>query len=146
MIAARTGRHRGHSLNDRPNADTRLLLSNSMADLAESISKSVSAYTCARADAADHAMRAGALLCEAKEQCPHGQWLSFLTRAGIADRGAQRWMRLVHEHGVRHEPRHLLPIWMLSVLHDGERGRYDHYGEKPIPVAEAMQFIAAVGS
>lgn len=37
----------------------------------------------------------GKCLVEAKEICPHGEWESFLTKAGISPRTAQRCMRIV---------------------------------------------------
>ena len=47
----------------------------------------------ARASLAE-ALKCGADLCEAKATAPHGTWLSFLKRAGIPERQAQRLMKL----------------------------------------------------
>jgi hypothetical protein len=44
--------------------------------------------------AAEKALQAGAALLEAKRLLPHGQWGTWLARAGINDRTAQRYMRL----------------------------------------------------
>ena len=45
-------------------------------------------------DSIKRAMDAGAALVEAKALAGHGGWLPFLERAGIAERTAQRYMRL----------------------------------------------------
>lgn len=72
--------------------DTRL--TNSLTALADDVRRVGEAGDQAERDAIEHAMTAGRLLCEAKEQCGHGSWLPFLERAGIAERKAQRLMKL----------------------------------------------------
>lgn len=69
-------------------------LTNSLTAIAEDLRRAKDACEQAERDAIDHAMNAGRMLCEAKEQCPHGQWLPFLKRADVSERKAQRWMRL----------------------------------------------------
>lgn len=69
-------------------------LSNSLTALADDLRTVAGAYEQAERDVVEHAMSAGRMLVEAKEACPHGTWLPFLQRAGLAERTAQRWMKL----------------------------------------------------
>lgn len=69
-------------------------LSNSLTAIADDVRRTNHAAEQAERDAIAHALEAGRLLCEAKEQCPHGQWLPFLERAGVPERKAQRLMKL----------------------------------------------------
>ena len=75
-------------------------LSNLLTDLAESVRVEVEASNAAARCAAEHAVAAGAKLCEAKAECRYGEWLPFLARAGLSERNAQRWMQL-HRAGVK---------------------------------------------
>jgi hypothetical protein len=69
-------------------------LTNSLADLAERIREATEVVVAAERTAADKALEAGRLLCQAKQECRHGEWLPFLQRAGVAERQAQRLMQL----------------------------------------------------
>lgn len=69
-------------------------LSNSLTAIADDLRRANDAAEQAERDAVTHALEAGRLLCEAKEQCGHGHWLPFLTRAGVPERKAQRLMKL----------------------------------------------------
>lgn len=75
-------------------------LSNRLTALAEDVKTEVDALGLAERSAAEHALNAGRLLCEAKEACRHGEWLPFLKRAGVPERNAQRWMQL-HRGGLK---------------------------------------------
>ena len=68
--------------------------SNSLADLAARIRTEHEAVSTALAESVQHAMAAGALLIEAKEQIPHGGWLPWLRdHCAISERTAQLYMR-----------------------------------------------------
>lgn len=69
-------------------------LSNAMADRAERVKSEWQAHLVAEESAVAHALAAGALLCEAREEVPHGGWAAFLERAGIHERQARRLMQL----------------------------------------------------
>lgn len=69
-------------------------LSNSLADLAERVRIANEAVIVAQRTTAEKAVEAGRLLCQAKEECPHGDWAPFLERAGIRDRQARRLMQI----------------------------------------------------
>lgn len=69
-------------------------LSNSLADLAERVREAQAEIRSAEETAAARALEAGRLLCHAKGECQHGEWLPFLGRAGMAERQAQRLMQL----------------------------------------------------
>lgn len=69
-------------------------LSNSLADLAERIKDTHSAFVAAQRMTADKAIETGQLLCEAKELCRHGEWLPLLARSGIGERWARRLMQI----------------------------------------------------
>lgn len=77
-----------------------LPLSNRLTALAEDVKTEVDAIALAERSAAEHALNAGQLLCEAKEACRHGEWLPFLKRASVPERSAQRWMQL-HRSGLK---------------------------------------------
>lgn len=70
------------------------LLANTLADLAERIRVVSASADEAHKAAIERMLEAGHLLLEAKEACPHGQWLPFLERAGIHERKARRYMQL----------------------------------------------------
>jgi len=69
-------------------------LSNSLADLAERVREAQAEIASAEVAAAARALDAGGLLCRAREECRHGEWLPFLARAGVQERQAQRLMQL----------------------------------------------------
>ncbi|PSJ55793.1 hypothetical protein [Pseudaminobacter soli (ex Li et al. 2025)] len=69
-------------------------LSNSLADLAERIKETTATLAAAERTTIEAAYDAGLLLCQAKEQCAHGEWLPFLDRAGLKARQAQRLMQI----------------------------------------------------
>lgn len=69
-------------------------LTNSLTAIADDLRRVKDACEQAERDAVTHALNAGRMLCEAKEQCGHGHWLPFLKRAGLSERTAQRWMKL----------------------------------------------------
>ena len=69
-------------------------LTNSLTAIADDLRRESEACDKAERAAIGHAMTAGRMLCEAKEECEHGQWLPFLKRAGMSERKAQRWMKL----------------------------------------------------
>lgn len=72
-----------------------IILSNSLADLAERV-RAVNAEGRKAAETViERALEAGRLLIEAKQQCRHGEWLPFLKRAEIPERSAQAYMKLV---------------------------------------------------
>ena len=48
----------------------------------------------ARPIVGERALDGGAMLIEAKALCERGEWLPFLKSAGVAERTAQRWMKL----------------------------------------------------
>ncbi len=73
---------------------TKVVLSNTLADLAERVKKSVAAQERAEATAVDEALAAGAMLLDARSQATHGSWLPFLERAGLRERHAQKLMQL----------------------------------------------------
>ena len=71
-----------------------LAASNSLPDLAARIRIEHRAASDKLSEALAHAMAAGDLLIEAKEQIPHGGWLPWLaTNVEISDRTAQLYMR-----------------------------------------------------
>ncbi len=69
-------------------------LSNWQCARADAIGEHVERYRAGTLAAAEAALAAGAMLAEARAECPHGTWLPFLARAGLAERTAQNWMRL----------------------------------------------------
>src|SRR5262249_5037345 len=73
---------------------TKIEASNSLADLAARIKAEHEAVSTALKDSVRHAIRAGNLLVEAKEQLKHGQWLPWLRdHCTISERTAQLYMR-----------------------------------------------------
>ena len=73
---------------------TKIEGSNSLADLAARIVAEHQAVSTALKDSVQHAITAGALLLEAKEQLKHGQWLPWLRdHCTISERTAQLYMR-----------------------------------------------------
>lgn len=69
-------------------------LSNYLTDLADRVKSADRAAADAARVTIEQSLEAGRLLLQAKAQCPHGQWLPFLERAGLGAQRAQRWMRL----------------------------------------------------
>lgn len=69
-------------------------LSNRLADMAESIRKTLDASKNAERTSIRQALTAGHQLAAAKAHCHHGKWLAFLDRAGLHERKAQRLMQL----------------------------------------------------
>ena len=66
-----------------------------LSTLAEMISTEIAAAGAHLQRGFEHAVRAGALLIEAKKQVPHGQWLPWLEEnCGVAERTAQTYMRV----------------------------------------------------
>jgi hypothetical protein len=69
--------------------------SNSLTDLAARIKAEHQATSDALKDSVQHAIKAGELLLEAKEQLKHGQWLPWLSEhCEISERSAQLYMRV----------------------------------------------------
>jgi hypothetical protein len=78
----------------RTAAITKIEASNALADLAARIKAEHEAVSTALKDSIRHAIRAGSLLVEAKEQLKHGQWLPWLRdHCTISERTAQLYMR-----------------------------------------------------
>ena len=68
--------------------------SNSLPDLAARIKAEHEAVSTALKESVQHAIAAGELLIEAKEQVPHGQWLPWLREhCAMSERTAQLYMR-----------------------------------------------------
>jgi hypothetical protein len=77
------------------NMESDLARSNSLTDLAARIVAEHQAVTAAAKRGAAHAMAAGDLLIEAKDQVPHGQWLLWLRdHCSMSERTAQLYMRM----------------------------------------------------
>lgn len=72
------------------------MLTNHQTDLADKVSMLYAEAERASLTAGKQYLATGQALVEAKADCGHGNWLSFLERAGIAERQAQRLMRLVN--------------------------------------------------
>lgn len=78
-----------------------LVLSNSLVDLAARIKAEHEATATAMKSGIEHAMKAGALLIEAKEQVPHGQWLPWIeANCAMSERTAQLYMRLTRHKDI----------------------------------------------
>ncbi|GAA2885519.1 hypothetical protein GGQ99_005062 [Aminobacter niigataensis] len=77
-------------------------LTNSLADLAERIKESHAAFLAAQRMTADKALETGRLLCRAKDECKHGEWLPLLDRAGVGERWAQHLMKIARA-GIKSE-------------------------------------------
>jgi hypothetical protein len=63
-------------------------------ELAEKIKAANEAVLVASRTTAEKAIEAGWLLCKAKAICAHGDWLPFLSQAGVHKRQAQRLMQI----------------------------------------------------
>ena len=98
-------------------------LSNSLADLAEQIKNVNAVAQAAQRQTIEKAFEAGFLLCQAKEQCAHGEWTPFLQRAGIHDRQARRLMQIASCG---------LPIGHVSEI-GGIRAALDYIGNLTLP-------------
>ncbi len=110
--------HRADDLQQpTPPPQTAQRLSNRLTALAEDVKLAAEAFAVAERASAEHALNAGRLLAEAKEACRHGGWLPFLKRAGVAERSAQRWMKL-HRTGLKSDTVSDLggPVRALSVV------------------------------
>jgi hypothetical protein len=70
------------------------MLTNELADRAESIRELMTGSDAAHKESVRKAMEAGERLIEDKEGCKHGDWLPFLERAGVNERKAQRYMKI----------------------------------------------------
>ena len=66
--------------------------SNRLTDLSARIRQSSDRAKGASLEAAEQYLEAGRLLIEAKAECAHGEWLSFLEMTGVPERQAQRLM------------------------------------------------------
>ena len=73
---------------------TDLVKSNSLVDLCDRLKAEHIAAAGALKCSLGHAMAAGDILIEAKEQLKHGHWLPWLQSCGISERAAQRYIRL----------------------------------------------------
>ncbi len=69
-------------------------ISSELMELAEHIRPAREAFAEADKKRIESALEAGRLLCEAKDNCPHQQWLTFLTLAGIYEQQARELMHL----------------------------------------------------
>lgn len=69
-------------------------LPNSLADLAERVKEASEACLAAQRTSIETAIKAGKLLCQAKDDCGHGLWTPFLARAGLHERTARNYMTL----------------------------------------------------
>lgn len=69
-------------------------LSNVLADKAERVKQECRQQLEAERASSGHALAAGALLVEARDETAHGQWAAFLARAGVHERQARRLMQL----------------------------------------------------
>lgn len=137
------------------------LLSNRLTALAEDVKTEADALAAAERSAAEHALNAGRLLCEAKDACRHGEWLPFLARAGVPERSAQRWMKL-HRSGLKNDivsdlggvvaALHFLSLRAAAAQHfDAAEAAAIHYkatgeGEAGLvdPIVKAMDAIDAM--
>lgn len=97
-------------------------LSNSLADLAERIKETHGEFTAAQRMTVEKAFEIGWLLCQAKEQCQHGDWLPLLARSGVGDRWARRLMQLARS-GLKSD--------MVADL--GVKGALDYLGNLALP-------------
>lgn len=70
------------------------ILSNSLTLAADVIKEQIAEADAAARTSVEKSIEAGHSLVSAKEQCPHGQWLPFLERAGVHERQARRLMQL----------------------------------------------------
>ncbi|MGY3443713.1 hypothetical protein [Bradyrhizobium sp. USDA 4473] len=68
--------------------------SNRLTVLAADIKDKLAASSAAETSAIALAMAAGESLNEARSACDHGEWLPFLSAAGVPERKAQRYMKL----------------------------------------------------
>jgi hypothetical protein len=68
--------------------------SNRLSALAVEIERAHRRAKAASVEAASQYLEMGSLLIAAKAECNHGQWLPFLEMAGVAERQAQRLMRV----------------------------------------------------
>lgn len=86
---------------DQPSNLTTEIVTNTLDKLASEINKEAKLAEQHAMQAVSHALNAGRLLTEAKEQCPHGQWLSWIGENfdGSA-RTAQGYMRLFEHRDV----------------------------------------------
>ncbi len=68
--------------------------SNRLTDLSARIRQARARAKAASEEAAAQSIEAGRLLIEARAECPHGDWLSFLANCEVPERQAQRLMQL----------------------------------------------------
>ena len=107
---------------------------NWLLDMAERVNASAAAMQDAANVFAERALETGRLLIEAKSECPHGDWLAFLKRAGVAERQAQRLMSLVRG-GVKPD--------MMSDL--GVAGALDYVRRRQLPESERALVLTLGG-
>lgn len=83
-------------------SETKPVLSNRLADLAERAGEAARAYRRGSIESIEAYLSAGALLAEARGECRRGEWGAVLDRAGVESRTARRMMqawRLARETG-----------------------------------------------
>jgi Protein of unknown function (DUF3102) len=71
-----------------------IILSNSLTVLADQVRAALEESDAAEKTVIEKALEAGHMLNNAKADCRHGEWLSFLDRSGVPERKAQRFMKL----------------------------------------------------
>jgi hypothetical protein len=110
---------------------TKIEASNSLADLRERLKIEDAAVTASLKDGLTHAMAAGEILIVAKSngQLKHGEWLPWLESCGIAERKAQRYMRLARNRAaIEANPTPLSDLGisgafgLLTVCRDTQKG------------------------
>lgn len=109
-------------------------LSNSLADLAERIKETHGEFTAAQSMTAEKAIETGTLLCQAKAQCAHGEWLPFLARSGVGDRWARRLMQIARSE---------LKSDTVSDL--GIKGTLDYLASRRLPEAGQCLIVGRSG-
>ncbi|WP_156465138.1 hypothetical protein [Mesorhizobium sp. Root552] len=110
-------------------------LSNNLADLAERVKLENERSAAAHLSAIDSALSAGSLLIDAKEQCKHGEWGSFLSRAHVHERQARRLMQLARSG---------LTSDMVSDI-GGFKAALDWLGRVKLPDPDEVVFITVEG-
>lgn len=71
-----------------------VVLNNALADRAETVRELIAGACAAHIESINKALAAGHHLVAAKDECKHGEWLPFLTRAGVHERQARRLMQV----------------------------------------------------
>lgn len=109
-------------------------LTNFLTDLAEQVKAAHDAVVVAERTAAEKAIEAGALLCQAKDACKHGDWLPFLRRSGVADRQAQRFMQIA-KSGLKSD----------TVADLGIKGTLEYLTKRKLPIPGFLLTVGKVG-